>query len=202
MSSNDSNHRDVTAGPGRQKQPRITLGWLLMASLAVAIGAGIYASSLRSRVDHMQKTIAELSDRANGLRNNLDEARRDSARLSHMIDIEQAPGTIQLNLSGTAAARGAAGRAAFNPTRGMVVSTENLPALPSGRVYQLWVILGSGPAVGAGVFTVTNGAATVTATLPPSLVVPVGTPVTVNITQEPAGGSEKPTLPMYLVGKS
>jgi anti-sigma-K factor RskA len=186
-----------------RKTPRITLGWFTAAaSLAAAIGAGMYAWSLRSQLDHLQQSMTELSDRANTLRNNLDDARRDAARLSRAVDILQQPGTIQVSLTGTGTAPGATGRAAFNGARGMVVSTERLPALPPGRVYQLWVIAGAAPPVGAGVFSVTNGAATVTATLPATFAAPSGTPLTIAVTQEPAGGSQTPTMPMYLMGKS
>src|SRR6476660_6365190 len=118
--------------PGRAR-PRITLSWLTAAaSLAAAIGAGIYAWSLRSQLDHLQQSMTELSERANTLRNNLDDARREAARLSRAVDIMQGPGTIQVDLRGMKDGQAALGRAYiyffFNDT----ATTEKLPALRPG----------------------------------------------------------------------
>src|SRR6185295_12196440 len=115
----------------------------------------------------LNQTVVELSDRANTLRNNLDEARRESARLSRVIDVVRAPGTIQVSLSGTKDAPGSAGHAYFNATRGLVVSAEQMPALRPGRAYQLWMVVPNQKPIGAGVFSVSaDGAATFLATIP------------------------------------
>jgi hypothetical protein len=183
---------------------RMSPEWLLAAaSLAAAIGVGFYAWSLRVQVGQMQGTVTELSSRANELRGELDRARREAARLTSIIDIVQSPTTLQVSLTGTPAARDAVGRAAFNATRGMVVSTEKMPALRPGRTYQLWVIVPGQPApLSAGVFDVTPaGVGNFIATLPSNLTVPPGAAVTLAVTEEPAGGSRGPTLPVLLAGQ-
>jgi len=184
-------------------KPRMSLEWLLTAaSLAAAIGAGIYAWSVRSQIGQMQQTVTELSSRANDLRNELDRARREAARLSNVIDIVQAPTTIQVSLTGTPNAKDAVGRAHFNAARGMVVSTEKLPALQPGRAYQLWLVVPGKDPLSGGVFSVTpDGTGNVLSTLPTNLTVPAGTVVTLAVTDEPAGGSTGPTTPILLAGQ-
>jgi hypothetical protein len=182
----------------------MSLQWFLAAaSLAAAIGAGTYAWSLHSQLGQMKQTVAELSTRANDLRGDLDRARREAARLSNVVDIIQAPTTIQVSLTGTPAAKGAVGRAAFNAARGMVVSTEKMPALRPGRAYQLWMIVpGHNDPLSAGVFDVTPaGSGNFVATLPANLTVPAGAAVTLAVTDEPAGGSTGPTTPILLSGQ-
>jgi anti-sigma-K factor RskA len=116
------------------------------------------------------------------------------------MEIVQAPGTIQVSLTGTAAAPSAIGRAAFNPGRGMVVSAERLPALRPGREYQLWMIV-QGQALSAGLFTVSaDGAVTFVATLPTNLLLSSTAAVTIGVTEEPEGGSPGPNLPILLAG--
>jgi len=204
-----------TPGPTRSPEPlrprdrdlarparasRITAGRLLAAaSLAAAIGMAFYAWSLRSQLSQMQETMTELSERANTLRNNLDEARRESARLSRIIDIAQSPSAIQVNLTGSGPAQNAIGRATFSPGRGMVVTTEGMPALRTGRAYQAWLLVPGRDPMSAGVFSASDP--TLLATLPPTLVLPSSGTVTVAITEEPAGGSNSPSnLPPWLAG--
>jgi len=185
-------------------RPQMTVQWLLAAaSLAVAIGAGIYAFALRSQIDHMQQTVTELSDRANRMRNERDEARRDAIRLTNVLEVVRGPATLQVSLSGTKDAPNALGRAFFNPSRGTVVSTERLPALRPGRAYQLWFVVPNHPKpLSGGVFSVAaNGAAIFVATMPANLSVPAGTPVTLAVTEEPSGGSDGPTSAILLAGQ-
>jgi anti-sigma-K factor RskA len=196
--------RAAVSKASSQRAPgRLSLEWLATAaSITLAVAAGIYAWSLRSQIHDLNQTVVQLSDRANTLRNNLDEARRETTRLSNVINIVRGSGTIQVSLSGTKDAPGAAGRAFFNATRGMVVSAEQMPALRPGRAYQLWMVLPNQKPLSAGVFSVSaDGAATFVATGPASLIVPAGAGVTIAVTEEPAGGSDGPTTPILLAGE-
>jgi hypothetical protein len=69
-----------------------------------------------------------------------------------------------------------------------VVTTANLPSLPSARVYQLWVMTASGGARSAGLLSVTSGGATT-----PVLADGVQPGDKLGITVEPAGGTAQPT---------
>jgi anti-sigma-K factor RskA len=100
-------------------------------------------------------------------------------------------------MAGQAPAAGATGRALLSRSRGLVVSASALPALPAGRVYQLWIVPPGAPPVSAGLMTPdASGRAT-------SVLISTNLPMAaaIAITLEPAGGVPAPTGPMYLVGK-
>ncbi|MGH7890079.1 MAG: anti-sigma factor, partial [Thermodesulfobacteriota bacterium] len=74
----------------------------------------------------------------------------------------------------------------------------NLPAIPAGKTYQLWVIADSAP-ISAGIFNVDNkGDNFMKLEALPS-------PSTIQkfaVTLEPDGGVPQPTGKMYLIGES
>jgi anti-sigma-K factor RskA len=74
---------------------------------------------------------------------------------------------------------------------------SNLPPLPPGRVYQVWVVTAQAP-VSAGLLTPdASGGGSVYFETP----VDILPPVAVAVTLEPAGGVPAPTGAAYLVGK-
>lgn len=89
------------------------------------------------------------------------------------------------------------GKAFYHPRQGLVFYAANLPALPSGRTYQLWLVPAEGNPISAGVFPVDvrgNGAV---------LLPPLPTGVTAKafaVTVEPVGGVPQPTGPKVLIG--
>jgi anti-sigma-K factor RskA len=79
-----------------------------------------------------------------------------------------------------------------------VFAASNLPALPAGRIYQIWLVAG-GPPVSAGLIAPDESGRSVGIFRTP---VDVTGPVTVAVTIEPAGGVTAPTGAFYLTGKS
>ena len=87
-------------------------------------------------------------------------------------------------------------RALWSRQRGMVFTVANLPPLPAGRVYQVWVVTAQAP-VSAGLLTPdAAGGGSVYFETP----VDILPPTAVAVTLEPAGGVPAPTGAMYLVG--
>ena len=78
----------------------------------------------------------------------------------------------------------------------MVFTASNLPPLPAGRVYQVWVVTGPAP-VSAGLLNpdASGGGLTFFST-PPD----IPPPTAVAVTLEPAGGVPAPTGQFYLLG--
>ena len=193
----------TTVAPGttrHDKRPLVSWRFALAASVLIAVAAGIYAWSLRQQVADLRTTLADASQRERDLRASLAAARSDSARLLHTLSIVNAPDALRVSLEGTTAAPAAKGHAYWSRTRGLVVSTEQLPALQPGRIYQLWMVMNGQP-VGAGVFTpATTGITTIEGTLPAGFTVPSGTQITVAVTNEPGNGSASPTMPILLAG--
>ena len=171
-------------------------GLTLAASLTLAVGASIYALSLRTELSAIRESAAISSAQASRLRDELASLRRDRVTLQHIMDVLKAPDTLRVGLKGQAGAPGAAGQAFWSRTAGLMFTADRLPALPAGRVYQLWTITGSIP-TSAGTFEPDrSGSASVVASVPAGAPPPDAFGVTI----EPAGGSATPTLPIVLIG--
>lgn len=171
--------------------------WLAAAaSLAAAVALGAYAASLRTRVGTLEQRLREATVRAEVNDRQLAELRRTSAEAQSQVAVLAAPDLRRIDLAGQPAAARASGRAFWSRSRGLVFTASNLPALPPGRTYQLWVLT-SGPApISAGVFKPDpDGRVIAMFGTPSDLPNPVGMAVTI----EPDGGVPAPTGDKYLV---
>lgn len=168
--------------------------WLpLAASFVALLGVGSYAMVLRDRVADLERRLFEaervaLRDASN--------ARREGARLESAVAVLSAGDMVRIDLAGQAISPAAHARALWSRERGMVFTAGQLPPLPPGKVYQVWVVTAQA-AVSAGLLALdTNGAAVgvyqTPADIPP--------PVAVAVTIEPEGGVPAPTGEKYLVG--
>ena len=105
--------------------PRTVLKWLpVAAALALALGLGVYALVLQSRLADAQSALGVLV----------------------------APDVARIDLAGQPVAPLARARALWSRNRGMIFSVSNLPAAPEGRVYQVWVVTANVP-ISAGLLT-------------------------------------------------
>jgi anti-sigma-K factor RskA len=91
----------------------------------------------------------------------------------------------------------ASARAFWSRSRGMVFTASNLPALPPGRVYQLWVLTAQPAPISAGLLTPDSQGSVNETFITPS---DIPQPVALAVTIEPAGGVPSPTGEKYLVG--
>ena len=124
------------------------------------------------------------------------QMRADLADLRRVNAIVQATDTVRVDLKGQETAAGATARAFWNKGRGLVFQASQLPALPAGRVYQLWTIKGNVPTSAGLLVTDGQGGGSLTITLPAD----AARPDAFGVTIEPAGGSASPTLPIVLIG--
>jgi anti-sigma-K factor RskA len=158
----------ATARPSRGAVP--PRRWLpLAAMLALTATIGIYAARLQDRVAELQSAMGVLA----------------------------APDLVSIDLAGQAPAPQASARALWSRARGMVFTVSNLPPLPAGRVYQVWVVTAQAP-ISAGLLTPGAGGAGQTFFSTPPDIPP---PAAVAVSIEPAGGVPAPTGEIYLVGK-
>jgi anti-sigma-K factor RskA len=160
-------------GAGLQIRPA---AWLpLAAAVVLAAGIAVYAARLHQQVVDLQ--------------GQLDEAQSATSVLA-------APDLARIDLQGQTAAPDARARALWSRSRGLVFSAANLPALPAGKVYQVWVVTAQAP-VSAGLLVPDpSGGGTAYYMTPPD----IAAPVAVAVTLEPAGGVPAPTGDKYLVG--
>lgn len=186
---------------GARIRERPSPRWITFAAAAgllMSVGLGFYAARLRSDVASLNQLLAQAATEAAELGAALADARLDSARFVEVLAVLDAPDLVRVDLQGQATAPAAIGRAYVSASAGLIFSAAGLPQLDSGRTYQLWVVpavAGSAP-VGVGTFSVdATGRAQVTVPLPGG--VPMAA---VAVTNEPAGGSASPTLPILLMG--
>ena len=145
--------------------------WLLLAASIGLIAVGGYAAVLRGRVSATEATA------------------RHTERILAAADVKR------VDLAGQEAAPGASGRAFWSRSNGVMFTATGLPALPKGKVYQLWVVTKSAP-LSAGLLTPDrSGHVTAVADMPPGV-----EPVAVAVTIEPEGGVPSLTGAKYLVG--
>ena len=189
--------------PSRQREAALP-SWLpLAASLVLAIGLGVYALQLRGRVETLETRLQDALARAQAGEEQLADARRVSNEAQSQVrmarsqlEVLTAPDVTRVDLAGQSVAPSASARAFLSRSRGLVLSASNLPALAPGRTYQLWFISGNVPR-GAGTFEPDAGGSS-------NVLLPVDPntprPQALAVTNEPAGGSAAPTVPIYLQG--
>jgi anti-sigma-K factor RskA len=193
----DAAQQEAVANVARAGVPaRSTAPWWLAAaaSIAALVAGGqwwVTANRLAEAQAELSSTRQLLAD-AESRRASAERAVSDQA--SHLA-VLAAPDAFGVSLAGQPASPQATGRVVWSATRGLVFTAANLPALPSGRVYQLWAIA-SGPPVGVALVSpAATGQADVVASIPNAVA-----PTTFALTIEPAGGSPGPTGAMYLLG--
>lgn len=171
--------------------------WLpLAATLALALGAAVYAASLQGRVADLEARLAQALVQASAADRAVADARRVGVELQSAMAVLAAPDLVRIDLAGQPTAPQASARALWSRARGMVFTASNLPPLPAGTVYQVWVVTGPAP-VSAGLVTPDGSGGGLTFFSTPADIPP---PTAVAVTLEPAGGVPAPTGQFYLLG--
>ena len=187
------------AAPAPVRRDRRALPpWLSVAAMLV-IGAGalIYAQRMQARVSSLEAQLIDAQARAASADRLTAEARTVALRAQAAMGVFAALDVARIDLAGQPVAASARARALWSRERGMVFTVANLPPLPAGRVYQVWVVTAQAP-VSAGLLTPdASGGGSVYYETP----VDIAPPTAVAVTLEPAGGVPAPTGAMYLVGK-
>jgi hypothetical protein len=125
------------------------------------------------------------------------QARQEAQRANQALQVVASPGVQSVTLAGLGPAPGALGHTYVNPLRrDALFYAFDLPALPSGKTYELWYIAGGKP-VAAGTFAVDpQGIASVQV----EHVADVASIQAWAVTIEPTGGVPQPTGAMVLKG--
>jgi len=172
--------------------------WLQIAAmLVIGAGAFFYAQRMQTRVANLEAQLAQAQTQVASADRLTAEARTVALRAQSAMGVFAALDVARIELAGQPVAQMARARALWSRERGMVFTVSNLPALPPGRVYQVWVVTAQAP-VSAGLLTPDgSGGGSVYFETP----VDILPPVAVAVTLEPAGGVPAPTGAAYLVGK-
>ena len=177
--------------PRRFEVPDLSakLPWLAAAAgLILAVGLGVF--SIAERSGRIQAQAGADTARAQ-----LASARSQLARSDSLIATLLAPEVQTTTLA--AEGRPPSARVYYNRARrAVVVAAFDLPPAPAGRTYQLWGIATGQPPVSLGTFNTQSDARAV-------VTLPVQSAAQFNVaavTEEPAGGSPRPTTQPFLVG--
>jgi anti-sigma-K factor RskA len=181
--------RPVNRPPSRTLAP-----WLLAAASLAAVAFGLYSWTLQARLRETEAALRAAQARLATIESQVASLRHASDETTQTADVLSAPDVVRVELAGQADAPRARGRALWSPTRGLVLAANNLPALPEGRVYQLWLVTDSAK-ISAGLMRPDSAGrmqGTSRVTTPQ--------PVAIALTIEPDGGVPAPTGAIYLVG--
>jgi len=165
-------------------------GWLRWMAGAGALAGASFLIILGWNLSVTRHELRKLEAQTADLRTQL--AWREET-LQLLLD----PGVRVIQLAGPSAIYRAAGRLFWDPvTRTGILLTTGLPQAPPDSAYELWAIAGAEP-VPAGVFRVGRGGRGFLKIPPLPEAKPFDKFV---VTLEPAGGVQKPTGPMHLLG--
>jgi len=171
--------------------PRRSLWWAWVPAFAAialfVIAVGTWRSNRR-----MNDQLAELTNRNQGQTVQLD-------RLNQELRLLQSPDAVHVSLSPTKSPRQPSGTAIFSTSqKRMIFMASNLPPVPEGKAYELWIIPMKGAPMPAGVFKPDEHGNAMMMDQP----MPEGVEAKAfAITVEKEEGSDKPTSPIMLMGE-
>lgn len=180
----------------RQPASRPAPWFAAVAASLVAAVATWQAFTARAEVQRLKQELVDMQVRAGDAQVARATLQEQVDEFTRMMDVLRSSDLISYSLAGSGAAANAHARAYVTHKNGMVFTAEGLPALPAGRIYQLWVIVGGKP-VSAGLLSPDANGRVVAVTPTPDI---PAMPGIVAVTLEPAGGLPQPSTTPILVG--
>jgi len=189
----------VAAAPGMPARGSSVLSSAMRIAAVAVLAVALWQwAAARQEVTQLRQRVAELQVEAGELliaRVSLEEQVRT---VTHQTQVLRASDMITYTLAARPVAAGAHARAYVSHKDGMVFTAEGLPAAPTGKVYQLWVIVNAKP-ISVGVFSPdATGRVHAVMDTPPINAMPG----TVAVTLEPTGGLPQPSGAVYLAGSA
>lgn len=177
----------VTPGVAKPLARGSWWNWAL-ATAAVALAMVSFGLSWQNR-----RIATELQKE----REAAEELSRDRERIEKLVGVLAAPDTVTVKLAGTSDAANASGTVKFNAKTGVVLYAADLPELPAGKSYQMWLVPANGAPMSAGLLGPGGHAwgNMWTGEVPPNT-----QPKAFAVTIEPVGGMPQPTGPKVLLG--
>jgi anti-sigma-K factor RskA len=168
--------------------PERRFGWEWIAGLVAAcLVLGVVSFNMMQDVERRQREIADLRTR-------LASSEALVAQARDLYDFLRQPSTVQVRF-GDGQPTPPRGQVFLNRERGVLLFAGNLPQMPAGKVFEMWLVPKNGGApVPAGLFRSENGQGV---HLRPGAV-DLSQVAAVAVTLEPEAGSTTPTLPILL----
>lgn len=175
----------------RPEAPARRAFWLQWIPAAIALAAIVFAISLRQSNQSLHDQFAELHNRYNDQKIQLAQAQENMRLLL-------APDAVHVSLNPQNASKHPSATVIMSPSVGrMTLMASNLPPLPPGKAYELWIIPPMAAPMNAGVFKPDEHGNAMMLDHP----MPAGVEAkTFALTVEDEAGSDKPTSPIVIVG--
>ena len=188
---------EMNAWPSRvptedqEKKAKEERGWLTW----VLASAGVLLALVSLGLSWQNRRIAAKLEQQRKL---AESSIREREQIEKLVGVLAAPDTMTVKLAGQGEMANASGTVKFNAKAGMVLyEAANLPALPAGKSYQMWLVPTSGTPISAGLLGPGGHAwGNMWMAEVPANVEPKAFAVTI----EPAGGMDQPTGPKVLIG--
>jgi anti-sigma-K factor RskA len=173
--------------------------WWAIAPVVASLALAGFGFLLWRENSNLKQQNADAQQKQEALTAELSKTQHDSEQAREMLEMFTSPEVQKVSLSTPKSAPQAAGKAMYHRNNGhLLFLASNLAPLPKSKVYELWLMPMSGEApMPAGTFMPDEkgGAMVMNPAIPP------GTEAKAfAVTVEDAPGSEKPTMPMVLLG--
>jgi hypothetical protein len=177
----------ILASAGVEADSRNWFSWPMLIPAAFAVGALLLWTESRTALEQRQAELTQARARIEQQANELGQLRPVLAFLNQ-------PDTKLVNF-GAGAPAPPKGSILVNPRDGVLLMASNLPVLPAGRTYQMWLIPKGGAPQPAGLFkALPNGTALFAR---PGAV--AADTAAVAVSEEPESGSTAPTTTPIVV---
>ena len=180
----------VAREPGVRTVPARRVTWTLVPWFVAGMLALVAVLFWRQSA-YLEQRFAELQNESSQQRSQLERARG-------IVETLTATNAMRVTLVAAKTPPQPQGKAIYVRDRSsLIFMASNLPALPSQKAYELWLIPRSGAPVPAGVFKpdAQGGAIVINPPLPTGIEAK-----TFAITVEPEQGSSTPTMPIVMMG--
>ena len=184
--------------PPRARLLSVT-AWLPWAVAAALLIAFLYSfSAWRSALNQTNESTSAAMKENRELKDQLAKEAAISTEMAQINSVLSSPQVQTIELAGQEPAPNSSAKIYWDVQGARWVVTANLPAAPAGKVYQLWFVTPDSK-ISAGLISPDQNGHGFTVVPFPSSITQLDAAA---ITLEPDGGSEQPTMPIYLLGKS
>jgi anti-sigma-K factor RskA len=172
--------------------------WWAIAPVAASLALAIFGLFLWRENRNLREQEAEMQQKQQSLVAELARTQHESEQAREMLFMMTSPEVQKVSLTMAKSAPQPVGKAMYLRSKGhLLFMASNLTPLPRSKTYELWLMPMSGAPMRAGTFMPDEkGGAMVV-----NPAIPAGTEAKAfAVTVEDAPGSEKPTMPMVLMG--
>ncbi len=170
------------------------------ALLMVVAGLGYYSMLLKQAIEQRDEQIALMQQDVSVQHQQFTALQDELTRKKELLEILQSPKIDVVLMNGQEVNPGGYGKIIWDPDKKKaILQISNLPPVPKGKDYQLWVIKGKTP-ISAGVFTVNDPVNESLFKIDQLVETDKKVINAFAITLEPKGGVPQPTGQMYLLG--